>query len=71
MRPGVGCPTIALGETKTRMITNDKAANCRIKHVINDNGGTAVASSLDRRTGNGLSPASLLAESPVPGRWAG
>jgi hypothetical protein len=60
--------TIALGETKTCTVTNnDQAATLIvIKHVINDNGGTASASDFTMTvTGNSPSPASFAgAESP-------
>jgi Prealbumin-like fold domain len=60
--------TIAVGETKTCTITNDDqpAKLIVIKHVINDNGGTAVASDFTMGvTGSSPSPASFPgAESP-------
>ncbi|HXG75484.1 MAG TPA: hypothetical protein VNJ53_02850 [Gaiellaceae bacterium] len=58
-----GCEgTIALGETKTCTITNDdKAASLVvIKNVVNDDGGTRVASDFAIQvSGNGASPASF------------
>jgi hypothetical protein len=60
--------TIAVGETKTCTITNDDIAPklIVIKHVINDNGGTATAASFTMTvTGSSPSPASFPgAESP-------
>jgi hypothetical protein len=60
--------TIANGQTKTCTVTNDDspAKLIVIKHVINDNGGTAVASDFTMSvTGSSPSPASFAgAESP-------
>ncbi len=60
--------SIAVGETKTCTVTNDDQPGklIVIKHVINDNGGTAVAGSFAMTvTGNSPSPASFAgAESP-------
>src|SRR5207249_8081528 len=65
----VGCSgSIAVGESKTCTVTNnDQAAHLIvIKHVINNNGGTAVASNFTMSvTGSSPSPASFAgAESP-------
>jgi prealbumin domain-containing protein len=60
--------TIANGQTKTCTVTNDDVAAklIVIKHVINDNGGTATAANFTMSvTGNSPSPASFAgAESP-------
>jgi hypothetical protein len=60
--------SIALGESKTCTITNDdKAASLTVvKHVVNDNGGTKVASDFAITVaGNGPSPANFPgAENP-------
>src|ERR1043166_1986866 len=59
----VGCSgTIAVGETKTGPLTNeDQPAPLIVKkHVINDNGGTAVASNFTMSvTGSSPSPSSF------------
>src|SRR5205807_7561075 len=60
--------SIAAGETKTCTVTNnDQAAHLNvIKHVINDNGGTATAADFTMTvTGSSPTPASFAgAESP-------
>src|SRR5204863_386161 len=60
--------SINVGETKTCTVTNDDiAAKLKvIKHVVNDNGGTATAASFTMSvTGSSPSPASFAgAESP-------
>src|SRR5207249_697857 len=73
-----GCTgSIGVGETKTCTVTNDDIAPrlIVIKHVVNDNGGTAEAASFTMSVaGGGASPASFPGEdspgttaSPVPG----
>ena len=64
-----GCTgSISIGQTKTCTVTNDDigATLIVVKHVINDNGGTAKAVSFTMTvTGNGPSPASFPgSESP-------
>jgi len=60
--------SVALGQTKTCTVTNDDVAPqlIVIKHVVNDNGGTAVAGDFTMTvTGNNPSPASFPgAEAP-------
>jgi hypothetical protein len=65
--------TIAAGETKTCTITNDdiQPKLIVIKHVINDNGGTALASSFTMSvTGTDVSPNSFPGEES-PGTMVG
>ena len=61
-----GAVTLALGESKTCTITNNDVAPTLtvIKHVVNDNGGSAVASSWSMHVQSGGSDVS---GSPFPG----
>src|SRR5207249_8862845 len=60
---GSGCTgTLAPGETRTCTITNDDVSTTLrvVKHVVNDNGGTALAGNwMMTVTGNSPSPASF------------
>ncbi len=61
--------SIAVGETKTCTITNDDVAPqlTVIKHVINDNGGTAVASNFTMTVTNNASPLPSFPGAESPG----